>query len=351
MIERPARENSRIAVWALTSQGARLAADLAGKIDGVDLFLTDKIDVDGFFMDPGRVRRFQSLRKAVAERFSDYGSHVFVMAVGIVVRVIAEHVVHKTTDPAVVTVDDTGRFAISLLSGHIGGANGLAERVAEITGAVPVITTATDANRLPSADMMAVKNDLAIENPEAVKTVNMAFLEGQPVGLHDPYGFLENERMFCRDAAHDVNVRVDDRKGLERPGDLVLRPKILVAGIGCNRGTDKDEIRHLLMETLKLHNLSHLSLARLASVDVKQDEDGLLALADELNLSIRFYGRDELGTIEQIETPSETVEKHMGVKSVCEAAAILGAEMGKLIVPKRKSVNATVALARMNFTS
>lgn len=352
MIEKRITDKGNTALWALTSQGAALAKTLSEQLKDCDLFFSDRLDRSADSDDnPCTTYRFESLRQTVSERFNDYSAHVFFMATGIVIRVIAEHIVHKTHDPAVVVVDDRGTFAISLLSGHIGGANDLTLRVSAILGATPVITTATDVNYLPSVDMMAVYKKLTIENPDMIKRVNMAFINGKQVGIFDPYGFLSDQTAFDRSALHDVGVCIDDRLGSARPGDLVLRPKTLVAGIGCNRGTEKSEIRELLFETLEQNELSWRSLALITSVDVKQDETGILELADELKLPLTFFSRDELNTIETIETPSLMVEKHIGVKSVCEAAAILGAGKGNLIVPKRKSTNATVAVARINYTS
>jgi cobalt-precorrin 5A hydrolase len=132
---------------------------------------------------------------------------------------------------------------------------------------------------------------------------------------------------------------------------LILRPKTLTVGIGCNRGTDIDEIRGLLKQTFEDNRLSPLSIEMIASVDVKSDEKAICDLAKEMGVRLVFFNREELKTIENIETPSDMVEKHIGVKSVCEAAAILGAGKGTLIVPKRKSLNATVAIARKPFTS
>ena len=339
------------AIWALTARGVALALSLAGRMGNCDLHVPDHGDLMAEAGDfPGTVRVFSSLKQEVAEKFHQYRAHVFFMATGIVVRVIAPCIVHKTHDPAVVVVDDLGTFAISLLSGHIGGANDLARDVAAAIGATPVITTATDVNQLPSVDTMAVQKNLVIENPEAIKQVNMAFLTGKPVGLVDPYGIFRNRDVFDRSDLHEVRVCIDDRLATPQTSDLILRPKILVAGIGCNRGTAVDEIRDLLYKTLEHHGLSHRSLGGLASVDLKDDEPALHELADELGLTLVFFSRDMLKTVENIKTPSLMVEKHIGVKSVCEAAAIRGANMGTLVVPKQKTANATVAVARMSCT-
>jgi cobalt-precorrin 5A hydrolase len=301
--------------------------------------------------------RFASLADAVAERFYRYAGHVFLMAAGIVVRTVAPLMVHKTQDPAVVVVDDAGNFAVSLLSGHIGGANRLAEQVAAAIGAQAVITTATDANKAPAIDVLAVELGLKIENPPAIKTVNMALLTGAPVEVHDPLGILAgripNAAAFGGTrAAYPARVCVDDRVTEAPPGALVLRPPSLVAGIGCNRNTNLEELRGLVFDTLQASGLARASLKSLASIDLKRDEPGLVDLADEMGLPLEFFGREEIGGVEDsVPTPSAVVAKHVGVNSVCEAAAILASRGGALIVPKRTSRNATIAIARINFTS
>jgi cobalt-precorrin 5A hydrolase len=145
---------------------------------------------------------------------------------------------------------------------------------------------------------------------------------------------------------------VDDRLSATPPGALILRPPSLVAGIGCNRNTDAGEMRELLIGTLQAAGLAAACLTCLASIDLKKDEPGLAALAQDLGLPLQFFGREEIGAVEDaVPTPSAAVANHIGVKSVCEAAAILASRGGVLIVPKRSSRNATVAVARINFTS
>jgi cobalt-precorrin 5A hydrolase len=231
----------------------------------------------------------------------------------------------------------------------------LALQVAAAIGAQPVVTTATDVNGAAAIDLLAAELGLAVETPAAIKTVNMALLTGSPLEVHDPLGMLAG-RLPTADpgsgAAPEARVWVDDRMAAEPPGALVLRPRSLVAGIGCNRHTDVAEIRELLFGTLQAAGLSAASLERLASIDLKQDEPGLAALARELGLPLQFFSREAIGEVEAaVPTPSAAVAKHIGVKSVCEATAILASRGGNLIVPKRSSRNATVAVARINFTS
>jgi cobalt-precorrin 5A hydrolase len=343
---------NRIAVWAITPNGASLAVRIAAAFPDSGLFGADALG--GL---PESAVRFGSLKEAVSAHFTRFGGHVFVMATGIVVRMVAGLLAHKTEDPAVVVVDDRGRFAVSLLSGHIGGANRLAARVAAAIGAQAVITTATDVNEVPAIDVLAVELGLKIENPPAIKTVNMALLTGAPIEVHDPYGVLAGRIPKAaagsgRALAGTARVWVDDRVAAPPPGALVLRPPTLVAGIGCNRNTDAEEIRGLLLGTLREAGLAAASLKGLASIDLKGDEPGLISLARELGLQLGLFGREELGAVQDtVPTPSAAVQKHIGVKSVCEAAAILAARGGGLIVPKRSSRNATVAIARTSFTS
>jgi cobalt-precorrin 5A hydrolase len=342
-----------IAVWALTPGGIALAGRIARLRPDATLFLPEGAEAP----DAPSVRRFTGLRPAVAEAFSQYRGHVFVMAVGIAVRITAPLLRHKTVDPAVVAADDTGRWAVSLVSGHLGGANRLAEEIAAAISAEPVITTATDAHGLLSIDLAAAEEDLAIANPEAIKTVNMAILRGEPVTCFDPYGCFGRLRAFpgCRvvdrwpleTEGQVAAVMVTDHRMEPAPGVLVLHPRILFAGIGCNRGTTAEEIRTLIQTAMEQAGLAMASLAGLASIDLKADEAGLQEAAAALGLSLRFYRRDQLEPINDVPNPSETVRRHVGVSSVCEAAAILAAGRGPLILPKHRSTNATIAVARI----
>lgn len=304
---------------------------------------------------PPGAARFEALRPEFQSRFRGYRGHVCIMATGIVVRMLAGLLVHKAEDPAVVVIDEGGSFAISLVSGHLGGANALARRVAAAVGAQPVITTATDVNGRVAVDVLAAEQGLRIENPEAIKLVNMASLAGEPIAVHDPWDFLSG-RLPGAVGADDGRARacvwVDDRLADAPPGALVLRPPSIVAGMGCNRGTGQDELAALLIEALASAGLARTSLAGLASVDLKADEPGLNELARELKVPFECFGREAIAQVEdRVPTPSARVHHHIGVKSVCEAAAILASRGGTLIVPKRSSRNATVALARIGSRS
>ena len=340
--------HGRTAVWALTPNGVQLARIIADGMPGCTLFLSQKLEA----AIPGAVH-FARLKDEVDRQFAGFPRHIFIMATGIVVRSIAHGLAHKTTDPAVVVCDEAGQFAISLVSGHIGGANALAREVARTTGGLPVITTATDVNRVTAIDIIATENNLTIQNPDAIKSVNMALITGNPIFIHDPFGIVAHRlpqdqviasavEAFGR---NDAGVFVDHMCLDLPPHVLVLRPGSLVAGLGCNRGTDVEEMRDLLVETFASNRLAISSLRSLATVDLKADEPGLLALAESFNLPLTIFTRERLKGVAQVPTPSAMVEKHIGVKSVCEAAALLATHRGRLIVPKQKTANVTVAVA------
>jgi cobalt-precorrin 5A hydrolase len=355
---------NNIAIWVITPNGSKLADSIRRRFTEADVYISNRIDSP-------RLRHFtfQSLKTEIGKNFEKYSGHIFIMSTGIVVRVIAPLIKHKTKDPAVVVVDDRGQHVISLLSGHLGGANELTGQIADIIGGRPVITTATDINQLPAIDVLAQEKRLNIENPAAIKTVNMAILKGEKIYVHDPLNLLENslpkaeprifegwDKLLGKDrqqseTTHKPAVFIDDVRLKLPPSILVLRPASLVAGIGCNRNTAADEIRSLLEAVLATAGLSVLSLKGLASIDVKSDEKGLIELSREFDLPLVFFKRQELNQVIDIENPSTVVEKHVGVKSVCEAAALLAARNGTLIVPKQKTKNVTVAIARIDFSS
>lgn len=357
--------SSCTAIWALTPNGAALAHQLAGALTPHVVFLPASLSsAETAYADetccPGPIIWFDRLKDTVSRVFNDFSAHIFIMATGIVVRTIAGLLVHKTKDPAVVVCDEAGRFAISLISGHLGGANRLAKEVAAITQGQAVITTATDVNQVPAIDLIAAENRLIIENPDAIRFVNMALIMGAPIRVYDPYSrvipHLPPEQIVpvLAEFPHTehVSVLVDHHIRLDLPATvLVLRPSSLVAGMGCNRNTPVSEMRALLEETMADHRLSLSSLRALATVDLKADEPGFAELARILNLPIMIFSRDQLAAVSAVPNPSTQVEKHIGVKSVCEAAALLATRQGHLIVPKQKTPNVTLAVAADSFIS
>ncbi|MEW6658084.1 MAG: cobalt-precorrin 5A hydrolase [Thermodesulfobacteriota bacterium] len=338
-------------IVALTPQGAALARRLCKNLAGAQCWLPRGQAGE----DPG-VRAFHQLAPVFQEAFQAGENLVCIMAAGIVVRSIAPYLRGKDTDPAVVVVDEAGQFAVSLLSGHLGGANDLARRVAEILGGTPVITTATDIQGLPALDSLAAARGLSIENLAAVRQVHMALLSGNKVRLVDPDGFLadlikENPGLFSRGNDLDAalagagpSVYVGFRERAWPPGWLVLRPQNLVAGMGCHKGTPAPEILSFIKETFRQEGLSLASLKALATIEAKKEEPGLRQAAADLGVEFIWFTAEELKTV-TVPHPSPQVVRHLGVASVSEAAALKAGGV-ELILTKVKGANATLAVAR-----
>jgi len=350
------KKNDKTALWAVTPKGAVLAKKIAESMPDSELHLSDNLNLNDI-----RASYFERMSDAVSREFHTYTGHIFIMSIGIIVRLISSHLKSKTTDPAVVVIDELGHHAISLVSGHIGGANELAIKVAGLTGGEPVITTATDINDVPAIDVLAKQLNLFIENPEAIKNINMAFLKEKKIYLYDPYELLcgsINQSYIYKDVSKEKImgnkdipcVYIDDILADLSKNTLVLRPGSLVAGIGCNRNTSMDEIKGFFKEVLKESKLAIASVRRIATINLKADEPGLIAFAEDMSLPIVFYEKEELNGAVGIKRPSAMVAKHTGAESVCEAAAILASNNGKLIVEKHSTRNATVAIARISFT-
>ncbi len=360
------RAVSSIAVWAITPNGLTLGQDICKKVSGTRLFVSEKLTVTPHTAPPltlklegtkaevvdqeGGVAPFKKLSEKLSQQFFRFSAHIFIFSTGIAVRMLAPLIQSKTTDPAVIVVDDKGIHVISLLSGHLGGANRLAQEIATLINARPVITTATDINKLPSIDLLALENNLYIENPGAIKPVNMAFLNADTMDVYDPGNYIHPliPKKFIRSQAipKDRTGVACTWKTMKVPREtLILRPMILSVGIGCNRGTSLATLHGFFKEVFTAEGLSLNAVFTLATTEIKQDETGLLHLADRLGLPIKFYNKNQLNSVDTIETPSRMVEKHLGVKSVCEAAAILAAGRGPLIVPKKKNQDVTIAVA------
>lgn len=334
------------AIYALTPQGARLARHLATELAGT-LYLPRKLAA------PGEAS-FDSLPALVAQIFSSHSAHIFMAASGIVVRAIAAHLRGKETDPAVLVLDQNGRHVVSLLSGHLGGANALARRVASLTGGTAVITTATDTANLPAIDLMAQDNGLAIENLTAVRTVSAALLAGQTVQVFDPEGQLTvppaHSAYFEWVASpQDLEpgnpvVAVTWRTAGLDPEWLVLRPRVIVAGVGCRKGARAEGILELIRAGCAARGVAVKSLVAVASIEAKRGEPGLLEAGRALGVDMIFYPADQLERV-AVPSPSQRVRRHMGVESVCEAAALLAAGATRLLLAKIKSPTVTLALA------
>jgi cobalt-precorrin 5A hydrolase len=334
----------RIAIYALTRQGAALGARLRDGL-GAELFAPDR------FAGEHGATPFDALLPLVGRTFGAFDGHVFIAAAGIVVRAIAPHLRDKATDPAVVVLDGEGKFIVSLLAGHLGGANDLARGIAGLTGGQAVVTTATDGAGLPSLELIARDKGLMVENLEPLKFVSGALVDGQHPWLHDPEGWLGPglEEFFrtvasAEEEPDEPGVVVTWRTVRTGPRVLVLRPRCLAAGIGCRRGTASDEIEAFVRDSFAAHGLALGSLAAIGTIEAKRDEAGLIQAASRLGVELAFFPAGELDAVD-VPSPSRFPKQHVGTASVCEAAATLLAGGGRLVLPKVKADRITLAVA------
>lgn len=292
-----------------------------------------------------------SLRATTLTRFAqqamvDCAGILFIGATGIAVRAIAPYVTGKEYDPAVLVLDEAGKFVIPLLSGHLGGANALALRLAQALGATPVLTTATDVNDVFAVDTWAQEQGLQIAHTAGIRFVSGALLRGDTVGLHTELPFVGRlpDGIVQTTDAH-TGIAISCRAG-DAPfaQTLQLIPRTIVAGIGCRRGKTVAELSHALDAVLREHAIDARALCAIATIDVKRDEVGLLALIRERQLPLRIFSAAELSETDGDFTPSAFVSDTVGVDNVCERAAVR-ASGGALLCRKTARDGVTVALA------
>ncbi|MYQ43708.1 precorrin-3B C(17)-methyltransferase [Streptomyces sp. SID4985] len=289
---------------------------------------------------PDRTRVYEGpVGDAVRAAFAECEQLVCFLATGAVVRLIAPLLGDKAADPGVVCVDEGGRFAVSLLGGHAGGANELAREVGELLGAKPVVTTATDAVGVAGLDTLGLPYE------GAVAAVSRALLDGEPVALEAELAWPLPPLPVAERGAY--TVRLTDRALEPGPREVLLRPPSLVVGVGASRGAPVDEVLELIESALAEAGLSVRSVAQLATVEAKSEEPGLVGAAEQLGVPLIAYPASELAGV-AVPNPSDAPLAAVGTPSVAEAAALLGG--GELLAPKRKSAGspamATCAVVR-----
>lgn len=296
--------------------------------------------------------RTQSLSEWTAEQFVSSDALIFIGAAGIAVRAVAPFLKDKLKDPAVLVIDEKAQYVIPILSGHVGGANLLAEKIAGILWAVPVITTATDVNQRFAVDVFAVKNHLSIWNRDGIRQISGELLEGKPVGLFVDGGMAEGMApegvcvgVHCEKNIYITAVRREDWVWEAQEGKAILLiPRNVTLGIGCRRGVEADVIEWKVQETLAAYSLFTEAVCQVASVDRKRDEAGLLELTARHGWDFVTFPADELQEVSGEFQESAFVKRTIGVGNVCERAAVL-ASGGLLRIPKQAGDGVTVAAA------
>ena len=332
----------RAALFAFTARGKRTALRVRDALNDAEALLRapEKLADADFDAYAGALSDF------VGSVF-DRDALIFVGAAGIAVRAVAPHVASKRSDPAVLCLDEVGRFVIPILSGHIGGANRLARTLALALGATPVITTATDVNGRFSVDAWAAERGMAITSMALAKKVSAEILTRDiPFYSDAPRPERLAEGLFWADAGDlGVCVSVRDLKPFDET--LLLVPRALRVGLGCRRGTPAEAIREAVYRVLSDHGLRLEAVREAASIDIKADEPGLLECCRDLGWPVTFHTAEALSAVAGDFTPSAFVQSTVGVDNVCERAA--AASGGRIIVPKTALNGVTVAVAEMKW--
>ena len=332
----------RAALFAFTARGKRTALRVRDALNDAEALLRtpEKLADADFDAYAGALSDF------VGSVF-DRDALIFVGAAGIAVRAVAPHVASKRSDPAVLCLDEAGRFVIPILSGHIGGANRLARRLALALGATPVITTATDVNGRFSVDAWAAERGMAITSMALAKKVSAEILKRDIPFWSDGERPERLAKGLVWSDAGDLGVCVSVRDLKPFNETLLLVPRALRVGLGCRRGTPAEAIREAVYRVLSDHGLRLEAVREAASIDIKADEPGLLECCRDLGWPITFYTAEALNAVAGDFTPSAFVQSTVGVDNVCARAA--AASGGRIIVPKTALNGVTVAVAEMKW--
>jgi cobalt-precorrin 5A hydrolase len=351
---------ARTAVIAITKRGIDVARKIKEKAPEVEIYAQAKhrdaaSDVN-WFDEP--------TTKIVGNAFKTYDALICIFSLGAVIRLIAPYLADKKSDPAVLVIDDRATYVISALSGHIGGGNELARRVAGLLGAQPVITTAADVNETIAVDLVGRDKGWEIENLDNVTKVSAMMVNEEKIAIYQDAG---EKNWWNRPLPRNVIVvdEPDRIKDSEFKGALVIsdrviadpeilqksvvyRPKSLVVGIGLHWDTPKEAIESGVDAVFRENGLATKSIRNICSIDRGSAAEGLAAFASAKGIPVQTFGRSELAQVE-VPNPSQTVQRFEGTASVSEAASLLSSK-GVLVVPKVKfPPNLTIAVSRVRF--
>ena len=347
----------RISVLAITKNGVEMGLSLKNLFPDWQIFAPSK------FSDNNEMINWydDSTSIKIVDLFQSNDALICIFSLGAVIRLIAPHIKDKKTDPAVIVIDDKAQFVISVLSGHLGGANELSNNIAEKINATPVITTAADVNKTIAVDLVGKEFGWKIDDDTTVTKVSAFMVNKEKIGVFQDTG----EKDWWKKELPDNVSKYESFEELKNSGSkgfliisdqafndeilentVVYRPKTLVVGVGLHWDTSKDTIKNGLKSTLEEFHLSSKSLARFVSIKKEKDVEGLIELGKEMDIPIEYIDRVDLADV-ITPNPSKTVQAFEGTSSVSEAAA-LKSSSGKLIVEKQKfPPNLTIAIARV----
>lgn len=337
-----------IAIISISKQGNQLALKLSERLsDEVCCYALPKWNKEGFLPIEGRLQDF------CEHLFVKYDALIFIMASGIVVRSIAPWIKDKTSDPAVIVIDDKGKHVISLLSGHLGGANELTLKVAALISSTPVITTSSDVNQLPSVDLMAQKYGLHIDSMKDATTISAMIVNRERVQLVDEDNIFQSLNMPFVEGEVSGKIMVSNKLAIAELLPFVkLIPANIILGVGCKKNTDSKKLWDFINENFNTLHLDLRSVKTIASIDVKENEIAILDAAKQLQCTTQFFSSDELQKVDHLFEGSEFVRSTVGVASVSSTAAYLVGNMnGEFLIKKAKHDGMTLSVFEMKNKS
>jgi len=345
----------KVSVLAITKNGINIGERLKELFPNWDIFVPSKLSNENksitWYSEPTSDK--------IIELFKNSNALICLFSLGAVIRLIAPYLKDKKTDPAVIVIDDKTNFVISVLSGHIGGANELTQEISEKLNALPVITTAADVNKTIAVDLVGREFGWKIDDETTVTKISAHMVNAEPIGVFQQtgnkkwykelpknvtiYNSLEELKKSNSKAYLIISDTIIDNELAQE--SVIYRPQSLVIGIGLHWDTTKDTIKDGIEHCLKKFNLSSKCIAKLVSIKKSEDVQGLIDLGEEMKIPVEYVNREELAEI-ITPNPSSTVKAFEGTASVSEAAAIKISN-GELIVEKQKfPPNLTVAIAR-----
>ena len=350
-------EDKKIAILSITQNGKSLGLNIKNNIKNADLYFIKRDIVED---ETNVIHINKRLKDFVPEIFNQYDYIIFIMATGIVIRTIAPLVVSKFSDPAILVTDEKGKNIISLLSGHMGGANEMTLYISDLINSNPVITTATDVNEKSSLDMIAKKLNAYIDNfRDNVLKINSMIVNNEKVGLLVDGNYSIDTRGFTLiDKENlgniDTIVVISNKKSIHTDFDfseknlIKVIPKDIVIGIGCRKDTDSEYMKDSLVDFLEQQNIDINAIKEIGSIDVKKDEKAILNLSKYLRVPFKIFTKEEISQVDYLYDKSEWVKKSVGVYSVAEPVAHLLSN-GNLIVKKHKHKGITFSIGRIDI--
>jgi cobalt-precorrin 5A hydrolase len=346
----------KTSVLAITKNGVKIGENLKKIFPDWSIFAPSKFSNEKNDI----IWYYEPTSEKIVELFKNSNALICLFSLGAVIRLIAPHLKDKKTDPAVIVIDDKTNFVISVLSGHIGGANELTQEIADKLHALPVVTTAADVNKTIAVDLVGREFNWKIDDDSTVTKISAHMVNEEPIGVFQDAG----NRNWFKELPKNVSIynNLDDLKKSNSKAYLIIsdrvideelskesviyRPPSLVIGIGLHWDTTKETIKEGIENCLEKFKLSSKSIAKLVSIKKPQDVQGLIDLGKEMKIPVEYVNREDLAEI-SAPNPSDTVKAFEGTASVSEAAA-MKVSGGKLIVEKQKfPPNLTIAIARI----